>query len=349
MKVGAFYDAYDIRCEEWPIPKIGPGEILVKMRVSGICGSDLRPEYVPTKIKERGHKPVVIGHEVSGEVVKVGKGVKKFQEGDRVVPHHHVGCLSCWYCKHGAYTLCRDFYPINFDPGGFSEYFRVPKRLVEKDTYLVPENVSFEEAAQVEPTACIIRGIRKTPLTPGDAVAVVGCGPMGLTHIKLLTTFGAGEIIATDLSDFRLKAAERFGATVTINPRVEDPVEKAKEMTDGRGVDIAFTTTTSAEANEQAIKMLRPSGTLFLYAGGVDPDFKLTLDEIYQICREITITSTYSASHLETEMALELMRSKRLRLGDLVTHRFNLEKIADAFKIARERKNSLKTVIVSDK
>jgi len=347
MKVGVFYDAYDIRCEEMPIPKIGSGEILVKMRASGICGSDLGPEYILTKIKERGRKPVVIGHEVSGEVVKVGEGVKKFQVGDRVVPHHHVGCLSCWYCKHGAYTLCKDFYPINFDPGGFSEYFSVPQRLVEQDTYLIPEDVSFEEAAQVEPTACIIRGIRKTPLRQGDAVAVVGCGPMGLTHIKLLTIFGAGEIIATDLSDFRLKAAERFGATVTVNPQVEDAVERAKGMTDGRGVDIAFTATTSAKANEQAIKMIRPSGTLFLYAG-LDPDFKLTLPEIYRVCREITITSTYSASHLETEMALELMRSKRLGLGDLVTHRFKLDKIAEAFKIARERQDSLKTVIVSD-
>ena len=347
MKVGAFYDIDDIRYEEAPIPKIGSGDILVKMRVSGICGSDIRPEYIPSKIRERNQKPVIIGHEVSGKVAEVGKGVTKFQVGDRVVPHHHVGCLSCWYCNHGAYTLCPEFYSINFEPGGFAEYFRVPARLVEKDTLLIPNNVSFEEAAQVEPAACIIRGIMKTPLTPGDTVAVIGCGPMGLTHIKLLKILGAGKIIATDPSDFRLKAAKRFGATVIVNPKGEDPVKKVKEMTKGIGVDIAYTATTNAEANEQAVKMLRPSGTLFLYAG-VYSDFKMTLYEMNQTCREITITSTYSASHLETRMALELMATKRLKLDDLVTHRFKLEDIAEAFKVALERKDSLKTIIVND-
>jgi len=284
-----------------------------------------------------------------GEVVKVGDGAKKFQVGDRVVPHHHVGCLSCWYCKHGAYTLCKDFYSINIDPGGFSEYFRVPKRLVEKDTYLIPENVSFEEATLMEPTACVIRSIMKTPLKPGDAVAVLGTGPMGLTHIKLLTIFGAGKIIATDLSNYRLEAAERFGTTVTVNPTFEDPVEKAKEMSDGRGVDIVYATTIAAEAIVQAIKMLRPGGTLLLYGGDgvISPEFKLTIPEIYQMCPEITITSIYSASHIETEMALELMRWKRVNFKELVTHRFRLEKISDAFKLARERKKSLKTVITS--
>jgi len=347
MKIGAFYGVKDIKCEEAPKPKIGSGEILIKMRVCGICGSDLRPEYVPSKIKEQGRKPVVIGHEVSGEVVEAGKGVQKFQVGDRVVPHHHVGCLTCWYCSHGAYTLCKDFYPINIEPGGFAEYIRVPAKLVEQDTHLIPDNVSFEAAAQVEPAACILRGIMKTPLTPGDAVAVLGCGPMGLTHIKLLTILGAGKIIAADLSDFRLEAAKKFGASITVNPRKEDPVEKAREMTDGRGVDIAYTATTSAEANEQAVKMLRPSGTLFLYAG-VYEDFKMSLYQMNQICREITITSTYSASHLETRMALELMESGRLKLDDLVTHPFKLEDISDAFKVAFERNRSLKTVIVNE-
>jgi L-iditol 2-dehydrogenase len=347
MKIGAFYSQDDIRCEEAPVPKIGSNDILVKMRVSGICGSDLRPEYIPDKIRERRKTPVIIGHEVSGEIAEAGNEVTKFKVGDRVVPHHHVGCLSCWYCNHGAYTLCDDFYPINIEPGGFAEFFKVPARLVAKDTHIIPDDITFEEAAQIEPVACIIRGILKTPLIPGDAVAVVGCGPMGLTHIKLLKIMGAGKIIATDLSDYRLKAAKKFGATLTINPQNGDPVKMAKNMTDGRGVDIAYTATTSAKANEQAVKMLRRGGTLSLYASVYD-DFKMTLYEMNEICPEITITRTYSASHLETKMALELMKSKRLQLDDLITHRFRLDDIAEAFKVAYARKDSLKTAIVND-
>jgi len=350
MKIGAFYSFEDIRCEEAPIPNIGSGDILVKMRVCGVCGSELHPEYVKNKIEQRGKKPVIIGHEVSGEVIKVGKSVTKFEVGDRVAPHHHVGCLSCWYCNHGAYAVCPEFYSSNIEPGGFAEYFRVPERLVKNDTHLIPDNLSFEEAALMEPTGCVIRSIMRTPLKPGDAVAVLGTGPMGLTHIKLLTIFGGGEIIATDLSDFRLKAAKKFGATLPINPGLMDPVKEAKNITDGRGVDAVFATTIAAEAIVQAIKMLRPGGTLLLYGGDgvISPKFKLTISEIYQMCPEITITSIRSPSHIETKMALELMRTKRLKLGDLVTHRFTLEKVDEAFSFAQKRENSLKTVIINN-
>ncbi len=173
MRVAVYYSHEDIRCEDWPIPSISRGEILVEMRACGLCGSDLMEWY----LKDRA--PLVLGHEPSGIVAKAGDG-SKFSVGDRVFVHHHVPCMSCHYCVRGSFTMCEQFRRTHLDPGGFAEFFRVPAANVRFDTLKLPENISFEEATFIEPLGCCIRAIKRVNLEVGDIVAVIGAGPAGI-------------------------------------------------------------------------------------------------------------------------------------------------------------------------
>ena len=227
MRVAMYYNNRDVRLEEMPVPRIGPGELLIRTRASGICGSDLMEWY---RIKKA---PLVLGHEITGEVAEVGEGVANFRVGDRVFSSHHVPCGECRYCLSGHQSVCDLLRTTHFDPGGFAEYIRVPRINVELGTMRIPESMTFDEGSFIEPLACVVRAQRFAKLTAGQTVLVIGSGISGLLHIQLARARGAARIIATDISDFRLNAARQFGADATIHGS-EDVPEKLRKLNENR-------------------------------------------------------------------------------------------------------------------
>lgn len=251
MKAAVYYDQRDIRVEEMPTPEIGQDEALVEMRACGICGSDLMDWYL------RSRAPLVLGHEPAGVIAKKGNKVKGFEVGDRVFVHHHVACLKCHYCMRGDYTLCEQFHETSIKPGGFAEYFKAPKLNLQLDTLKIPEALSFEEATLIEPVGCCLRAIRKCSIQAGDSVAIVGAGTTGLIHTALSKMYGAATTIVSDLFDYRLNMARKYGADVTVNPEKESLNKIVRAETSGRGVDIAVVTAPSLEAYKAGFEICR--------------------------------------------------------------------------------------------
>ncbi|MEM3580822.1 MAG: zinc-dependent dehydrogenase [Candidatus Bathyarchaeia archaeon] len=339
MKAAVYYSQSDIRIEEMPIPQIGDDEALVEMRACGICGSDLMDWYL------KNRAPLVLGHEPSGVVVEKGKNVKNFDVSDRVFVHHHVACLKCHYCQHGDYTLCEQFHKTNIVPGGFAEYFKVPAPNLQLDTLKIPKSLSFEEATLIEPVGCCIRAIKKCGIRKDDTIAVIGAGTTGIIHTALAKIYGAGKVIVSDLVDFRLKIAERFGADVVVNPLNEDLAAVVRKETDGRGVDLTIVTAPSLEAYKTGLSICRKGGKLCVFAP-TDPGKILEVSPKQLFFSELRIIPSYSTSHVETREALELIKSRKIRVKDLITHRFPLEETAKAFKTALEDKESLKVIVL---
>ncbi|MFQ5887753.1 MAG: alcohol dehydrogenase catalytic domain-containing protein, partial [Candidatus Hydrothermarchaeales archaeon] len=230
MKAAVYYNNRDVRIEEVPRPEIHDGELLVKVMASGICGSDVMEWY---RIKKA---PLVLGHEITGVVEKVGEGIVDFHKGDRVVVTHHVPCDTCKYCQSGKGTMCETLRTTNFYPGGFAEYVRVPKINVEKGTLHLPDEISFEEGTFIEPLGCVVRGQRTVGIEEGQTVLVLGSGISGLLHVQLAKVRGAKKVIATDVSQNRLNAAMAFGADVVIDAMDDVPSRVIMEN-DGKPAD----------------------------------------------------------------------------------------------------------------
>src|SRR2546426_643056 len=231
MRAAMYYANDDVRIVELPKPRIGPGEILVRVKASGICGSDVMEWYRKPKA------PLVLGHEIAAEVVQVGAGVDSVKVGDRVFVSHHVPCGSCRYCLAGHETVCETLRTTNFDPGGFAEFVRVPAINVKHGVFPLPQEISDDEATFVEPLACVIRGQRLAGFRPGGTMLVLGSGVAGLLHIKLAKAAGAAKVIATDVVDFRKAAARKSGADVVIDGR-EDVPRRVKEANEGNLADL---------------------------------------------------------------------------------------------------------------
>jgi L-iditol 2-dehydrogenase len=341
MKVAMYYHQQDIRIEEMPIPEIGKDEILVEMKACGICGSDLMDWYLKSRA------PLVLGHEPAGLIAKAGSKVKDFSVGERVFVHHHVACLTCHYCTHGDYTLCEQFHKTHIEPGGFAEYFRVPAPNLQIDTLEIPETLSYEEATLIEPVGCCLRAFRKSGVQTGDSVVIIGAGTTGIIHTALSRTFGAAKTIVSDLIDYRLGMAEKFGADVMVNPENEDLTEVVKAETEGIGADIVIVTAPSTEAYKAGLSVCRKGGKLCVFAP-TQPGKYLEISPKELFFSEIQIIPSYSTSHLETGMALELIKSGRIRIKELITHRFGLVDAAKAFETALENKESLKVIVLNE-
>jgi L-iditol 2-dehydrogenase len=341
MKVAMYYHQQDIRIEEMPIPAINKDEILVEMKACGVCGSDLMDWYLKSRV------PLVLGHEPAGVIAKSGSRVEGFSVGDRVFVHHHVACLTCHYCMHEDYTLCEQFHKTNIKPGGFAEYFRVPAPNVQIDTLKIPEVLPFEEATLIEPIGCCIRALRKSGIQTGDSIVIIGSGTTGIIHVALSRMFGAAKTIVSDLIDYRLRMAEKFGADVTVNPENEDLAEVVKAETEGIGTDIVIVTAPSIEAYKIGLRVCRKGGKLCIFAP-TNPGEYLQISPKELFFSEIQIIPSYSTSHLETRMALELIKSERINVKELITHRFKLVEAVEAFKTAVENKESLKVMVLSE-
>jgi L-iditol 2-dehydrogenase len=337
MKVAVYYNNRDVRLEELPIPRIGAGELLIRTRASGICGSDLMEWY---RIKKA---PLVLGHEIAGEVIEVGDGVENFRAGDRVFASHHVPCGKCRYCLAGHQSVCDLLRTTHFDPGGFAEYIRVPKLNVELGTLRLPEEMSFDEASFIEPLACVVRAQRFAKLLVGQTVLVIGSGISGLLHIQLAKARGAARIVATDISEFRLKAAAQFGADAAIDGR-EDVPARLRELNEGRLADLVIVCTAAMPAIQQAVKSIDRGGTLLFFAptaAGVDvpiPLFDFWRDEI-------SILTSYAGSGDDLKESMELIRHHKVRVADMVTHRLPLAEAGLGFQITASGQDSIKVII----
>jgi len=342
MKVAMYYAIDDIRIEDKPKPRIGPDEILVEMKTCGICGSDLMDWYLSSRA------PLVLGHEPAGIIVEAGKNVEGFKVGDRVFAHHHVACLTCHYCIHGDYTMCHQFGQTHIEPGGFAQYFKVPAANLQIDTLKLPSNVSYEDATLIEPVGCCIRAQNKCSIQAGDTVAVIGAGPSGIIHAMLAKISGATKTIVSDTVEYRLKAAKRFEADLTINPQKERLTEKVKDATEGRGADVVIVTAPNVKALEDGIQICRRGGTLCLFAP-TQPEEQARLSPHRLFFSEITIVPSYSTSHIETRLALQLISSGRIKAKELITHRFPLSQTAEAFRIAAKSKECLKVIVLNEK
>jgi L-iditol 2-dehydrogenase len=341
MKVAMYYSKEDTRTEEMATPEVGEDEVLVEMKACGICGSDLMDWYLKSRA------PLVLGHEPAGIIAKKGLKVKSFNIGDRVFVHHHVACLTCHYCLHGDYTLCEQFHKTHIEPGGFAEYFKVPAPNLQIDTLKIPETMSFEEATFIEPIGCCIRALNKCGIQAGDSVAIIGVGAIGIIHVALSKIFGAERTFVSDLIDYRLNVAKQFGADVAVNSVKTDLAAVVKAETDGMGVDIAVVTAPSLEAYKAGLSVCRKGGKLCIFAP-IEPSKILQISPKELFFSEIQIIPSYSTSHLETRTAFKLIKSGRINVKELITHRFKLVDAAKAFKTASENKQSLKVIVLNE-
>lgn len=341
MKAAVYRDKDDIRIEDKPVPKMGDDEVLVQMKACGICGSDLMDWY----IKPRA--PLVLGHEPMGLISKKGRNVMSFEVGDRVFVHHHIACMSCHYCMRGDFTLCEQFHNTKIVPGGFAEYFKVPNPNLTKDTLRVPDTVTDDEAVLIEPLGCCLRALHKCSIQIGDTVAVLGCGATGILHIALSKLFGASTVIASDFFEQRLDVAERFGADVIVNARTEELSNVTHSFSNGRGADLAIVTAPSVGAYMNGFAALRKGGRLCVFAP-TEPGKSMPISPKELFFSEVKIIPSYSTSHIETREALELIRTRKVDLRKLITHRFALDNIAEAFRTARNDMTSSKVMVLNE-
>jgi L-iditol 2-dehydrogenase len=339
MRVAMYYNNKDIRLEEVPTPTISENEMLLKVHASGICGSDVMEWYRIDKA------PLVLGHEIGAEVVEVGTNVTQYKVGDRVCASHHVPCNQCRYCQRGDHTVCETIRRTNFDPGGFAEFVRLPAINVNHGVYALPEKVKYEDATFTEPLACVLRGQRRAGgIKKGDAVLVLGCGIAGLLHIKLAKAMGASLIAATDVNQYRLTAARKFGADLTIDAKRFKP-SFLGDYNERRMADMVIVATGAIPAFEQGLASVEQGGTLLLFAPTKDDvDIPLPVNK-YFWRGDRNITTSYAASpddHLE---ALELVSSGKVTVKDMVTHRFGLEETIKGFQLVAEAGDSIKVMI----
>jgi L-iditol 2-dehydrogenase len=332
-----YYNNRDVRLEEMPTPQIGPGELLVKVMASGICGSDVMEWY---RIKKA---PRVLGHEITGEIVEIGEGVERYQVGDRVFVSHHVPCNTCSYCLNGQHTVCETLHTTNYDPGGFAGYLRVPRINVDRGVFLLPDEVSFEDGAFIEPLACVVRGQRVARLRPGQTVLVLGSGISGLLHVALARALGAGRIVATDINEYRLNAAQRFGADVVLHAE-EDVPTRLRQANEDRLADLAIVCTGAFPAFIQALPSVDRGGTVLFFAPTeLGVDLSVPVNDFWR--NGITLMPSYGGSPLDIAVAIELIRARRVPVHKMVTHRLSLAETGLGFRLVAEAGESIKVII----
>jgi L-iditol 2-dehydrogenase len=332
-----YYNNRDVRLEQMHIPEVRPGELLVRIWASGICGSDLMEWYRAQKA------PLVLGHEVAGEVARVGEGLDSYRPGDRVVVSHHVPCNECRYCLGGHHSVCDTLRQTRFDPGGFAEYVRVPKINVELGTYRLPDEVSYEEGSFIEPLGCVVRAQRWARVEPGQTVLVVGSGISGLLHVQLARLKGAALVVATDINSFRLRAAEKLGAHVAMTSD-ENLISRLKIANEGRLADLVIVCTGAIPAIKQALQAVERGGTVLFFAPTASgTDVPIPLFEFWR--NEITITTSYAASPTDMREALELIYARQVRVSEMVTHRLSLAETGQGFQLMESGRDSIKVIV----
>ncbi len=341
MKIAKLYNFSDIRIEDIPIPEVGDEYALIRTKACGICSGDVMPWYIEKKA------PLILGHEPAGEIVRIGSGLPElpYHTGDNVFVHHHAPCMSCKYCRRADFVQCETWRNSRIIPGGISEYFLVPKINLLYDTLRLPDGLSCEDGALIEPVACVVKSLKRSLLKIGDTILIIGLGFMGQVHVMLSRCFGAQRVIGADMVPFRLKKALEFGADCVIDVSKDNLVNSIEKLTGGHMADVAIVCPNSIEAIRQGLNCVSRGGTLMLFTPA-KPDELLTLDPNYIYFRDINIATSYSCGPEDTKDALRFIQGGLINAQKVITHRFSIDETVKAFKITAEAKDSLKCMIV---
>jgi L-iditol 2-dehydrogenase len=343
MTAAVLYGSEDLRVEQIDVPQIAADEVLLKVKVALTCGTDL-------KVWKRGYHakmitpPAVFGHELAGDIVAIGKDVGDgLRVGMRVVPANSAPCGKCFYCKKRQENLCED---LLFNNGAYAEYVRIPGRIVRKNLLEIPANVSYADAAMIEPLACVLRGIHETGIHAGDTVVVIGCGPIGLQFVRMLSAVGAN-VIAVGKRETQTRAAERMGARVALDASaLSDPTTKVRELTvEGRGADAAIEAAGVPQTCEWALRMVRPGGTVNFFAGCASGT-KMEIEPAVLHYSNITIKSSFHHTPEFIREALAAVARGEVRASDFVTGEARLSDLPHVFKKMKTRRDGLKTAVI---
>jgi L-iditol 2-dehydrogenase len=351
MRAGVYRGKGRVVVESVPVPEIGEGEVLFRVAACGICGTDIK------KI-EHGYvaPPQILGHELAGTVVKVGAGVKKFKSGDRVMSFHHVPCGACFYCERKLFSQCAGYkktgLTAGFDPngGGFAEYVRAMPWVVERGMIALPPDVTFEDATFIEPVNTCLKAVRKARVAPGETALVIGQGPIGML-LMLLSKYEGAEVFTSDPMPGRRAASVRFGAAESFDPgtanlpATANLIDEIRHRTSDRGADAVLVAVPNPSLVSEALAIARPGGRVLLFAHN-DPVTRLEFPAAAVGVEEKEILGSYSASADDQEESAALVFERRLPIREMISHRFPLERIADALELAaRPLDGTLKVVI----
>ncbi|MFB3777257.1 MAG: zinc-binding dehydrogenase [Bryobacteraceae bacterium] len=341
MMAAVLYGKERLSVEPVAVPKIEKGDLLVRVKAALTCGTDV-------KVFQRGYHarmivpPAVFGHELAGDIVKIGSAVTGFRVGQRVVAANSAPCHACYYCLRDAENLCEN---LLFNNGAYAEYIRIPARIVTKNTYAIPDHVGYQDAALAEPLACVLRGVEETGIRPEDTVAVLGLGPIGLMFVRLAKVYGA-RVIALGRRQPQLERAARMGAEKVIEVNeASDPVRIVRQLTAGRGVDIAIEAVGTPATWETALQMVRRGGTVNFF-GGCPSDSRLTLDTSLMHYSEITCKASFHHTPSHMRRALEVISEGNVAARDFVKGEEPLTNLLEVMRYLMSHNGHLKTAII---
>jgi len=342
MTAAVLYGKEDVQIESVDVPQIGRGDVLVRVRAALTCGTDV-------KVFRRGYHarmivpPALFGHELGGDIVAMGKDVRGFHVGQRVVAANSAPCGECFYCKRDRENLCED---LLFNNGAYAEYIRIPERIVRKNMYEVPAHVSYQDAALVEPLACVLRGLEESGVRPGDTVAVIGLGPIGMMFVRLAKAVFHARVIAIGRRPQQLQRASKMGADETIlNCEGADVVGPVHEMTGGRGADIVIEAVGVPEVWQLAIKLLRRGGVVNFF-GGCPDGTNLSLDTNLLHYSELTCKASFHHTPALIRKALDLVSRGYVGAKDFVNHSEPLTNLLQVMQHLMSHNGHLKTAII---
>ena len=337
INVAEYHSNSDIRIKKISKPLIEEKEILVKMQACGICGTDVMEWY------RKASTPKVLGHEMSGMVVKIGSQVKGLKVNDRVFVSHHVPCFDCYYCDNEKYSACNSLHTGNFFPGGFSEYIRIPEENVKYGTFVLPKEMTYEEATMIEPMACAVAGQNSLNIKKDETVIILGSGISGLSHIQLAKNKGA-TVIATDISTYRIETAIHFGANYGLDAGKIN-IDQIKKINAGRLADKVIVCSGSMSAVEDSFKYVDKKGEILFFAV---PSNNISLPSTELWRNEISLYFSYGAATDDIQATISLYKENKINFKDMITHQFPLSKITEGFKLVEQAQESIKVVVNPD-
>jgi L-iditol 2-dehydrogenase len=333
MKVSVWYNNKDIRLEERPVPKPGPGEALVKVHACGICGSDVVEWY------RLPRAPLVQGHEIGGEVVETGPSVTAVKPGDRVFVAPKVPCMKCRYCRDGHFPVCTEIRERM--PGGFAQYILLPRALVETGISLLPQGLTYDQSTFIEPLACVVRAQRLASLKTGRTLLVLGAGMSGLLHVKLAKSLGA-TVVVTDINPWKLEKGLSMGADFIIAADEDVPLRLAALT--GRKADVVILCTSSLSAVRQAWDSVDSGGAVVFFAVP-EPEKDVLFPANAYWRREMRVLTSYYCGPPDIREAMALLKEKKISVDDMVTHRLPLARTGEGFRLVQEGGNVIKVII----